>query len=613
MVEVKVMREKTSYIKQLLNEIYQFQPIMFLHLTLNVVIEAVFPLFQLLLSAFVIQWLMEEIAIQDYLVRLLFMIIGIDLASMAHMYYLLVLERFQNTFRSHMQTKIANKYLTLDYPLLIGKEAQERYNNANELTWNNLTLFGRLPQDLVRFGSSLVGLVLYIQILGQLESFFFIVVALFIVVVMVFKVLQIKMDQKIFKDKAANTQKRRYLRKIYGESRLTKDVRLYQMRDWLNKIEDNVIDEYNQILKPKVKLTWTESTVINIGVTALAALSYFRSVQLIVAGIIPVSSFVVYAGSVTLLAQTIIQFVNALGAMRVNINDMKQYNAFMMQDQVQNHGSGEMAAHSPIEIEFKNVTYTYPNNEVPTIKNVSFTIQPNEKLAVVGENGAGKSTLINLITGLLIPDSGEILINGIPQKDYNISEYYAMFAPVFQEKYLLTYSIKDTIIQGLPYEEEKYERVLALSGVGQLVDNFSQGDETKIVRAVYNDGVTLSGGQLQKVKLAQALYKDAPVLLLDEPTAALDPIAEHQIYQDYFKFSKDKLSIFISHRLSSTRFCDRILYIKHGEVTEEGTHEDLMQAKKDYYKLYEAQAHYYRNNEEEKEVEEESILTGGVV
>ena len=607
------MREKTSYIKQLLNEIYQFQPIMFLHLTLNVVIEAVFPLLQLLLSAFVIQWLMEEIAIQDYLVRLLFMIIGIGLASMAHMYYILVLERFQNTFRSHMQTKIANKYLTLDYPLLIGKEAQERYNNANELTWNNLTLFGRLPQDLVRFGSSLVGLVLYIQILGQLESFFFIVVALFIVVVMVFKVLQIKMDQKIFKDKAANTQKRRYLRKIYGESRLTKDVRLYQMRDWLNKIEDNVIDEYNQILKPKVKLTWTESTVINIGVVALAALSYFRSVQLIVAGIIPVSSFVVYAGSVTLLAQTIIQFVNAIGAMRVNINDMKQYNAFMTQDQVQNHGSGEMAAHSPIEIEFKNVTYTYPNNEVPTIKNVSFTIQLNEKLAVVGENGAGKSTLINLITGLLIPDTGEILINGIPQKDYNISEYYAMFAPVFQEKYLLTYSIKDTIIQGLPYEEEKYERVLALSGVGQLVDNFSQGDETKIVRAVYNDGVTLSGGQLQKVKLAQALYKDAPVLLLDEPTAALDPIAEHQIYQDYFKFSKNKLSIFISHRLSSTRFCDRILYIKHGEVTEEGTHEDLMQAKKDYYKLYEAQAHYYRNNEEEKEVEEESILTGGVV
>lgn len=607
------MKEKTNYIQQLLKELIQFKPSIFLTFLLNVVVEAVFPLLQLLLSAFVIQWLMEGISIQDYLFRLLFMIIGIGLVSMARTYFLLILEEFQNTFRSHMQTKIANKYLTLDYPLLIGKEAQERYNNANELTWNNLTLFGRIPVDIVSFGSSLVGLVLYIRILGELESFFFIIVGLFIGLVMVFKVLQVKMDQKIFKDKATNTQKRRYLRKIYGESRITKDVRLYQMSDWLKKIEEKVITEYNEILKPKVKLTWTESTVINIGIIGLAALSYFRSVQLIVTGIIPVSSFVVYAGSVTLLAQTIIQFVNALGVMRVNINDMKQYDAFMSQEQVLNHRSGEMAAQSPIEIEFKNVTYTYPNNETPTIKNVSFTIQPNEKLAVVGENGAGKSTLINLITGLLIPDSGEILINGISQKDFNILEYYAMFAPVFQEKFLLTYSIKDTVIQGLPFEKEKYERILALSGVDQIIKKFNNGDDTKIVRAVYNEGVTLSGGQLQKVKLAQALYKDAPVLLLDEPTAALDPIAEHQIYQDYFKFSKDKLSIFISHRLSSTRFCDRILYIKKGEITEEGTHDELMRNEKDYYTLYEAQAHYYRNNEEEKEVEEESILTGGVV
>ena len=607
------MKEKTNYIQQLLKELIQFKPSIFLTFLLNVVVEAVFPLLQLLLSAFVIQWLMEGISIQDYLFRLLFMIIGIGLVSMARTYFLLILEEFQNTFRSHMQTKIANKYLTLDYPLLIGKEAQERYNNANELTWNNLTLFGRVPVDIVSFGSSLVGLMLYIRILGELESFFFIIVGLFIGLVMVFKVLQVKMDQKIFKDKATNTQKRRYLRKIYGESRITKDVRLYQMSDWLKKIEEKVITEYNKILKPKVKLTWTESTVINIGIIGLAALSYFRSVQLIVTGIIPVSSFVVYAGSVTLLAQTIIQFVNALGAMRVNINDMKQYDAFMSQEQVLNHRSGEMAAQSPIEIEFKNVTYTYPNNETPTIKNVSFTIQPNEKLAVVGENGAGKSTLINLITGLLIPDSGEILINGISQKDFNILEYYAMFAPVFQEKFLLTYSIKDTVIQGLPFEKEKYERILALSGVDQIIKKFNNGDDTKIVRAVYNEGVTLSGGQLQKVKLAQALYKDAPVLLLDEPTAALDPIAEHQIYQDYFKFSKDKLSIFISHRLSSTRFCDRILYIKKGEITEEGTHEELMRNEKDYYTLYEAQAHYYRTSENKTEAEEEKVLTGGVV
>lgn len=605
------MKEKGKYLKILLKELYDFKPRIYLSLFLYIIVEAVFPLLQLLLSAFVIQWLIEGIAIQDYLVRLLLMIVGIGAASLGQTYFMLLLEENQNTFRSYMQTKIAKKYLTLDYPLLIGKEAQERYNSANELTWNNLTLFGRLPLEIIEFGSSLVGLFLYIRILGQLESFFFLFVGGFIILVAIFKYLQVKLDRKIFQEKAANTQKRRYLRKIYGESRITKDVRLYQMREWLERIEETIIDNYHTILKPKVQLDWTESTVINIGIVVLAGLSYFRSVQLIVAGVIPVSSFVVYAGSVTLLAQTIIQFVTAIGNMTVSLNETKQYDRFMSQEQVFNHQAGEMTPKTPIEIELRDVTYTYPNSDEPTIKSVSFTIQPNEKLAVVGENGAGKSTLINLITGLLIPDSGEILINGISQKDFNIGDYYDLFAPVFQEKYLLTYSIKDTIIQGLPYEKEKYERILELSGVEQIIARFSKGDDTKIVRSVYSDGVTLSGGQLQKVKLAQALYKDAPILLLDEPTAALDPIAEHQIYQDYFKFSKDKVSIFISHRLSSTRFCDRILYIKDGEISEEGTHDELMADKKDYYTLYEAQAHYYRENEEE--VVEEKVLTGGVV
>ena len=608
---MREMKEKGKYLKILLKELYDFKPRIYLSLFLYIIIEAVFPLLQLLLSAFVIQWLMEGIAIQDYLVRLLLMIVGVGAASLGQTYFMLLLEENQNTFRSYMQTKIAKKYLALDYPLLIGKEAQERYNSANELTWNNMTLFGRLPLEIIEFGSSLVGLFLYIRILGQLESFFFLFVGGFIILVAIFKYLQVKLDRKIFQEKAANTQKRRYLRKIYGESRITKDVRLYQMREWLERIEETIIDNYHTILKPKVQLDWTESTVINIGIVVLAGLSYFRSVQLIVAGVIPVSSFVVYAGSVTLLAQTIIQFVTAIGNMTVSLNETKQYDRFMSQEQVFNHQAGEMTPKTPIEIELRDVTYTYPNSDEPTIKSVSFTIQPNEKLAVVGENGAGKSTLINLITGLLIPDSGEILINGISQKDFNIGDYYDLFAPVFQEKYLLTYSIKDTIIQGLPYEKEKYERILELSGVEQIIARFSKGDDTKIVRSVYSDGVTLSGGQLQKVKLAQALYKDAPILLLDEPTAALDPIAEHQIYQDYFKFSKDKMSIFISHRLSSTRFCDRILYIKNGEISEEGTHEELMADQKDYYRLYEAQAHYYRESEDE--VVEEKVLTGGVV
>ncbi|WP_459783723.1 ABC transporter ATP-binding protein [Alkalibacterium sp. s-m-22] len=577
------------------------------------VFNVALPLLQLLLSAFVIQWLLEGISIGDYLLRLLLLIVLIGIAQMGNYYFMLYQEENMNHLRDFMRNKIETKYLKLDYPLIIGKEAQERYNNASELTDNNTTLFGRLVTEIIELCSSFLGVVLYINILSQLESLFLVLVGVFLLIVIFFNVWQVKMDRKLFQAKAANSQKLRYLRKVYGESRITKDVRIFQMKDWFKQVEDKTIAEYHRIIKPKVRVTWTESTLVNIGIMGLSALSYIRSVQLIAAGAIPVSSFVIFAGSVTILAQTIMTLVNSIGKMNTSLNETKKYDDFMSQGQVFNHEEGKALPKEPLSIELKNVSYTYPNNDIPTINNVSLTIKPYENLAIVGENGAGKSTLTNLIAGLLKPDSGEIYINGVAQSEFNISDYYALFAPVFQEKFLLTYSIKETVIQGLPFDELKYNRVLKQSGLTDIISKFKSRDETKIVRAVYPDGVNLSGGQLQKLKLAQALYKDAPVLLLDEPTAALDPIAEHQIYQDYFQFSKDKLSIFISHRLSSTRFCDSIIYIKNGDITEVGTHEELMAKQKDYFKLYEAQAYYYKHDKEEKEEEDEPVVTGGVI
>ena len=470
------MKEKVKYTKILLKELYAFKPTVFIAILLATLISAALPLLQLLLSAFVIQWLMEGVAIREYLLRLLVFIALIGIAQMGNYYFMLYQEENMNHLRDFMRNKIETKYLKLDYPLIIGKEAQERYNNASELTDNNTTLFGRLVTEIIELCSSFLGVVLYINILSQLESLFLVLVGVFLLIVVFFNVWQVKMDRKLFQAKAANSQKLRYLKKVYGESRITKDVRIFQMKDWFKQIEDKTIAEYHRLIKPKVKLTWTESTLVNIGIIGLSALSYIRSVQLIAAGAIPVSNFVIFAGSVTILAQTIMTLVNAIGKMNTSLNETKKYDDFMSQGQIFNHGEGRPLPKEPLSIELKNVTYTYPNNDTSTINNVSLTIKPYENLAIVGENGAGKSTLTNLIAGLLKPDTGEIYINGVAQSEFNISDYYALFAPVFQEKFLLTYSIKETVIQGLPFDELKYNRVLKQIGLADIISKFKSRD-----------------------------------------------------------------------------------------------------------------------------------------
>lgn len=479
------------------------------------------------------------------------------------------------------------------------------------LTDNSESLFGRFLREFNGLLSASLSVLLYLYLIFQVEPIFLVIIAILIIGLLVFKRQQ-KRLAPIINEKQTNVQKKReYLRELYGDARIAKDVRLYQMVDWFKEISQEVTEQFRTNLKPKNKLTIFENTFLSIGLIVLTGLAYFRSVQLIATGQLEVAGFVVYVGAVTLLASTVTQFVNHLATLDHDLLEIEYYDTFMNREPVFNHGEGPEIPKEEVEIELRNVTYTYPGNEKPTLKNVSVRFQPSEKVAIVGENGAGKTTLIKLVTGLLLPDEGEILINGIPQKEFNIHEYYHLFSTVFQDIHLLTYSILDTILQGIPYDEEHYQRVLKQSGMDKIIERFPNGDETKIVRRVYQDSVQLSGGQLQKLKLAQALYKDAPVLILDEPTAALDPIAEHEVYQDYLKFSEDKLSLFISHRLSSTRFCDRIIYLKNGEITEEGTHDELLADEKDYFRLYEAQAYYYRENLGEEE--EPEIETGGVI
>lgn len=232
------------------------------------------------------------------------------------------------------------------------------------------------------------------------------------------------------------------------------------------------------------------------------------------------------------------------------------------------------------------------------MKDLALTIRAGEKVAIVGLNGAGKTTLIKLISGLLDPSDGQVLLNGVDIREFNRGDYYSVFSTVSQNFSVLDTTIAENVSQTVkPFDRAKVEKCLDLAGLSQRIGQLSAGIDTKLGKKLWDDGLELSGGEIQRLMLARALYRNAPILVLDEPTAALDPLAENDIYLKYNEMTENKTSIFVSHRLASTRFCDRILFIGNGGIQEEGSHEDLLALGGAYSDLFQVQSRYYRDGQ----------------
>lgn len=610
------MKKQWYYFKYMCHEITEYKQTLWLWLGVRVIVQTALPLMQLLLSAQVIQWLLEGVSVETFLIELAIWVAIICFLDVINKRLEFYFDKECDIFRLSIMKKTTHVIYNIDYPLIISEEGQKLYAQANNLTASPDHLFGRFIKELSNLMTAFISLVMYMSLVLRVDQLYLVLITLLVAGLLIFKALQKKIAPQITEAMSFNGKQNGYMRRLYGDLRLAKDIRLYQMADWFKEIQTQVIADYHHLMRPKNNLVFAENTFLSIGIILITMFAYYQSVGLIVAGQLAVSGFVVYVGAVTLLAGTITQFVNQVATLDRDLAEMKYYDNFMNQVPVFNHGQGLDVPIEGVTIELKNVSYTYPYQTHKTLNNLSAVFKPGEKVAIVGENGAGKTTLIKLICGLLLPDEGDILINGHPHTAFNIHDYYQLFSTVFQDTFLMTYTIRETILQGLNVDEVAYQRVLKQSGVDKMIEKLPQGDQTKIVRNIATDAIQLSGGQLQKLKLAQALYKDAPVLILDEPTAALDPLAENEIYQDYLRFSEEKLSFFISHRLSSTRFCDRIIYLKQGQITEVGNHQELMDQQKDYYRLYEAQAYYYREDiEASNETAEASVEleVGGII
>ncbi len=375
-----------------------------------------------------------------------------------------------------------------------------------------------------------------------------------------------------------------------------KDIRLYAIKSWLSDKYSYLLNERNSWQKRemksqfKVKLFQRLSILIkSLGIYCALYLQLLKGLS--VTEFLTVTSLVI---GVDYMINQVFDHIIFLQNNNVLINLTRQVidsEDFKQREQeISFNDSCEVQ-----EIKFDNVSFSYGDGLPKVIDNLSFELKKGQKLALVGKNGEGKSTIVKLMCGLYRPTEGEIYINKRPIGHYSKQELISMFAVVFQDTQLLAFSIAENIACKLPAEidDNKINEVLKSLDLYDKVMSFKDGVQSIMTTEFEEDGIVLSGGEEQKLMLARMLYKDSPVFILDEPTSALDPLAEAQLYEYYSAFLKDKSSLFISHRLSSTQFCDNIILLKSGKIIEQGTHQELLSLKGQYYTMFQRQAAYY--------------------
>ena len=303
-----------------------------------------------------------------------------------------------------------------------------------------------------------------------------------------------------------------------------------------------------------------------------------------------------YVGAATALAESLNLLIASFGDMKNDTTHLDNTFRYLDLPNAMYQGSltTEKRADRNYQVEFRNVSFKYPGSETWALKNVSMKFQIGKRLAIVGENGSGKTTFIKLLCRLYDPQEGEILLNGIDIRKYRYDDYMDIFSIVFQDFQLISQSLGSNVAGSIDYDPQRVKQALADAGFGPRLESLPKGLDTQLYKDYGEDGIEVSGGEAQKIAIARALYKDAPFIILDEPTAALDPMAEAEIYAKFNEISGDKTAIYISHRLSSCKFCDEILVFHQGAIVQQGTHEALLSRKDGKYaQLWNAQAQYY--------------------
>jgi len=510
--------------------------------------------------------------------------------------------RFQK-ISVNFHKRIFMKTLNCDYALLEGSEGQTKYQkarncegdsfndraNSTSMVWN----FFQTTQNILLF-------ILFTTVLSVVNPLIVVLVLAGSAAEMLARLAFEKWVEKQKDRWAKNDKRQNYVIKTSSDAISGKDIRIYKMSKWFADLRDLLLkqqikDRRERNFKELVSdIPYLLNTFLRDGL-AYAYLAWKASI-----GDISVGDFILYFTAITQFSvqmQNVVGWIHEINLSNYKICDLRNY--LDMPDQPDPADPTDITTLSrPLTIEFKDVSFSYPGSEKLILDRLNMQMRGGEKIALVGVNGAGKTTIVKLLCGFYKPTSGQILIGGKDIANMRREDIFSLLSAVFQDISLLPVTVAQNVSMKKP-EDIDYALVkdcLKRAGIWERVEALPQMENTQLLRKIHDDGVLLSGGEQQKLLLARSLYKQAPVLILDEPTAALDPISESQVYDKYQELTGSSTVLFISHRLASTRFCDRIFFLENGKITEHGSHAELMRTGGEYAEMFEIQSHYYKEN-----------------
>lgn len=376
-----------------------------------------------------------------------------------------------------------------------------------------------------------------------------------------------------------------------------KDIRIYNFRDRIMKNYQAEINALTSLIKQFARRKYVMGLI---GIVTLLLTNVLMYGILIYRGYegMPVSSFTMYVALLTSLMASMLNFAENISFI---LNQSQYVGDFyrLMDESLEREGKGAKNTEQTLEIVFDNVSFRYPGCEEYVFRNFDFTIHRGERLAIVGINGAGKTTLVKLMTGLFEPTEGNIYINGTDIRDFDKKDLYDLYSAVFQDVNVYAYSIRENVTCALENEDDsRVQEALEKVGLWKKVEGFERGLDQMMLKIIDENGTDFSGGERQKLSIARGLYKNAPMVIMDEPTAALDALAEAEIYENFSSLVEGKTAVYISHRLASTKFCDKIALFDKDGLSEYGSHEELMSKQGKYYEMFTVQGKYYQEEVE---------------